>query len=83
MRLGKDNIPFADSIRQNDPDRFLAATLLPFDSFQDALILLAFYHEIAQVRDKIRTRAWDKYAHNGGMIWWKDVLQASLFQHLF
>ena len=71
MHLGKNEISFADKIRHHDPDRFIAATLLPYDHFKDAVILLAFYHEIAEVRDKIR----DPLLGQMRLQWWHDMVE--------
>lgn len=62
----------AQMVKDNDPDRFLLAMLMPPQFREDLLILFSFYHEIAKTREvvsetmlgQIRLKWWQEAIHH-------------------
>lgn len=64
--------PIADSVRQNDNDRFLTALFAPADTRPALYALYAFNIEIAKVAETVS----EPLIGHMRMQWWRDALEA-------
>ncbi|MFP4313799.1 MAG: phytoene/squalene synthase family protein [Alphaproteobacteria bacterium] len=77
----------AQIVKEQDPDRFLLAMMMPTQYRDDLIVLFAFYHEIAKTREvvtetrlgQIRLKWWQeaiREIYNSGKVLQHEVLQA-------
>lgn len=71
------HVPFADTVRRHDPDRFLTALFAPAEHRDTLLLLYAFNHELARASEV----ASEPTIALIRLQWWREVVEGTAKKH--